>query len=87
MDGQPVKGLEDECIMIMFTPPRQDPGSAVLNVLELLEAPARSSNKEGITVVQPGRDKGMDQLLSITEREGRAEFGNIPQMVEGSFTE
>lgn len=62
--------------MIMFTSPRQDPGSAFLNVLELLDAPAQSSDEEGITIVQLGGD--MEQLLSITEGDGRAEFGNIP---------
>ena len=50
--------------MVIFAPPRQDPGSIVLNV-EFLEALARDLDEEGISIVQPGGDKGMDQPLSI----------------------
>lgn len=65
LNGQPVEGFQDWSDMVIFAPPRQDPGSAVLNMLELLQSPARDPDEEGITVVQPGGDKGMDQLLSI----------------------
>lgn len=73
--------------MIIFAPPRQDPGSAVLNVLELLQASARDPDEEGITVIQPGRDKGMDQPLSIRLGKGRAEFGDVFKVEEGDLTE
>ena len=73
--------------MVIFAPPRQDPGSAVLNMLELLQASARDPDEEGITVVQPGGDKGMDQPLSIRFGEERAEFGNVFKVEEGNLTE
>lgn len=38
--------------MIMFLHPHQDPGDAVLNILETLKALARDPNEECITVVQ-----------------------------------
>lgn len=38
--------------MFMFMHPYQDPGSAVLNILEPLKALARSPNKECIAIVQ-----------------------------------
>ena len=49
----------------MFSHSHQDPGSAVLNVLELLDAPARDPCEERIAVVQSSRDKGMDKFLYI----------------------
>lgn len=59
--------------MILLASPCQDPGSAVLNMLELLHFSAKDPDKEGITVVQPG-DEDMDQLFSICLGEGWAEF-------------
>lgn len=50
-NGQPVKGANTAYVVI-FAPPRQDPGSAVLNMLELLRAPARDPDEEGIAVIQ-----------------------------------
>lgn len=47
---------------MMFLHPHQDPGSAILNILELLDAPAKDPDEECVTVVQPGGDKGMDEL-------------------------
>lgn len=72
--------------MIVFAPPRQDPGSTVLNMLEHLQASARDPDEEGITVVQPGGDKGMDQPLSIRLGKGRAEFGDVFKVKEGTLT-
>lgn len=46
--------------MNMFWHPRQDPGSAILNILEPLEALARDPNEECVTVIQPGGDKGIN---------------------------
>ncbi|XP_010782828.1 aldose reductase-like [Notothenia coriiceps] len=39
---------------------KEDPSSAVLNVLELLDAFVRDPDEECIAVVQPGGDKGVD---------------------------
>ena len=36
LDGQPMKGPEDWSDVFVFAPPRQDPGSTVLDVLQLL---------------------------------------------------
>ncbi len=57
--------------------PHQDPGSAVLNILELLKAPARNPDEECITIVQPGGDKSMDELLCSRKGKGGAQFGNV----------
>lgn len=73
--------------MIKLACPRQDPGSTVLNMLKLLKTSARDPDEERITVVQPGGDKGVDQLLSIAEGKGGAEFSNVSQMKVSSFGE
>lgn len=51
--------------MIEFLHPHQDPSSAGLYVLELLNALARDPNEECIAIVQPGGDEGVDQLFCI----------------------
>ena len=57
-DREPVKGFEDGVDVFIFAHPHQDPGSAVLYVLELLDALARDPDEECIAVIQPGGDKG-----------------------------
>ena len=66
-DREPVKGFEDGGDVFKFAHPHQDPGSTVLYVLELLDALARDPDEESITVVHPGGDKGMDELLCICQ--------------------
>lgn len=58
--------MEDEGDMFMLMHPRLDPGSTVLNILEPLTALARDPDEDynSITIVPPGRDKGMYELLS-----------------------
>ncbi|KAK3506756.1 hypothetical protein QTP70_023753, partial [Hemibagrus guttatus] len=65
----------------------KDPGSTVLNVLELLKTPTRDPNEKCITIVKPGGDKGVDQPFSITEGKGLAKFGYVSDMKKYSFTE
>ena len=60
--GEPVEGFQDWGDVIIFVHPHQDPGSAVLDVLQSLNALARDPD-ECIAVVQPGGDKGVDGLL------------------------
>lgn len=84
---EPMEVMKDGCDVFKFTHPHQDPGSTVLNVLQSLQTPARDPDEECITVVQPGGDKGMDQLLSIREGEGGTEFGDVPEVKESSFTD
>ena len=74
--------MEDRSDVLIFPHPHQDPGSAVLNVLQLLNALARNPDEECVAVVQPGGDKGMNQFFSIRQRECGAEFGNVPEVVE-----
>ena len=69
-DGEPVKRTEDGCDVVIFSHPHQDPGSAVLDVLEPLKALARDPDEKSIAIVQPGGDKGVDQLFSIRKSEG-----------------
>ena len=71
----------------MFAHPHQDPGSGVLDVLESLDAFARDPDEECVTVVQPGGDKGVDELLCICQGECWTEFSDVPEVVEGSLTE
>lgn len=77
MDREPVQGVKDEGDVIVFTHPHQNPGRAILNALELLKGLARDPDEECITVVQPGEDKGMDELLSCRMGEGWLELGYI----------
>ena len=72
--------------MFIFAQPHQDPGSAVLYVLELLDALARDPD-ECIAVIQPGGDKGVDELLCICLGECRPEFGNVVEVVECGLAE
>lgn len=80
---KPVQSVKDAGDVCMFTHPHQDPDSAVLSVLELWKALARVSDEECVTVVKPGGDKGMDELL----RKGKRwpELGNITKVKEGNF--
>ncbi|CAM4652775.1 unnamed protein product [Leuciscus chuanchicus] len=55
---QTVMGVQKDLIFYA-----EDPGSTILHKLELLEALARDSQQECVTVIQPGGDKGMDELL------------------------
>jgi hypothetical protein len=80
-DREPVKGFEDGGDVFIFAQPHQDPGSAVLYVLELLDALARDPD-ECIAVIQPGGDKGVDELLRICQGECRPGFGNVFEVVE-----
>ena len=68
--------------MIIFAHPHQDPSSAVLNVLELLDAFVEDPDEECIAVVQPGGDKGVDQLFGIRQSECGAEFGDVPEVIK-----
>ena len=68
--------------MLIFSHSHQDPSSAVLYVLELLKALARGPDEKCIAVIQPGGDKGVDQLFSIRQGEGRAEFGYVSEVEE-----
>lgn len=85
-DGEPVKRFHDGGDVIMFVHPHQDPGSGVLDVLESLDALARNPDEESITVVQPGGDKGVDELLCICQGECWTEFSNVPEVVERCLT-
>ncbi|XDV12961.1 hypothetical protein PO909_001499 [Leuciscus waleckii] len=89
--------LKDAYFQIQITPRHRpflrfafdgrDPGSAVLNILELLKAPSRNPDEECITVVQPGGDKSMDELLCSRKGKGGAQFGNIAEVKECSFAD
>lgn len=54
----------------------------VLDVLELLETPARNPDEECVAVVKPRGDKGVGELPGIRESEGGTEFGNVFEVVE-----
>ena len=73
--------------MVIFSHPHQDPCSAVLNVLEPLEAFAGDPDEECIAVVQPGGDEGVDEFLCVWESECGAEFGDVPEMEEGGLAD
>lgn len=51
--------------MFMFSCSHLDPGSAFLNVLELLGAPVRDLYEDHIAVVQSWEDKGMGVFFCI----------------------
>ena len=59
--------FEDGSDMFVFTGPHQDPGSAVLDVLQPLDGFARYPDEEPVTVVQPCGNEGMDQLFCCWE--------------------
>lgn len=69
--------------MVVFAHPQQDPSSAVLDVLQFLKAFLR----ECIAVVQPGGDKSVDKLFRICRSEYGTEFGDVPEVEEGSLAE
>lgn len=61
--------MKDEGDVLMLTHPRLDrlprlDMFTVLNILEPLTAFARDPDEERITIVPPGGDKGMYELLS-----------------------
>ena len=60
--------------MFALTHSHQDPGSAVLNILELFKALARDPDEKCVAVVQPGGDKGVDEFFRVSCGERGAEF-------------
>ena len=48
-----MKCFEGGSDAVVLTHPRQDPSSAILDILKLLKVFTRDPNKESITVVQP----------------------------------
>ena len=50
-DREPVERFEDGGDVVEFAHPHQDPGSAVLDVLQFLDIPARDPDEECIAVV------------------------------------
>ncbi len=86
-DREPMERFKDWSDMIIFAHPHQDPNSTVLNVLQLLEAFARDLDKERIIIVQPGGDKGMDKLFSISKSVHRVKFGDVPQVEKRGLTQ
>ncbi len=85
VNREPVQSAKDGGDVLMCTHSHQDPSSAVLDILEPLEALARDPDEECITVVQPGGDKGMDKFLCCRTGERWPEFGDITEVKEGSF--
>ena len=65
-----------------FPHSHQDPSSAVLNDLELLEALARDPDEKCITVVKPLGDKGVDEFFSVWQGECGTESGNVSKVKE-----
>lgn len=57
-----VQGFEDGCDVLMFVHSHQDPGSAVLSVLELLNTFARDPDEKG--------EEDVDKLFSLRKGEG-----------------
>ena len=51
--------------MFTLSHSHQDPGSAVLNILELFEALARDPDEKCVAVIQPGGDGGMDEFFGV----------------------
>ena len=66
-DSEPVQWVEDGGYVLVFSDSHQDPGSAVLNVLQLLDVLARNPGEESVAVVQSRGDEGKDKLLSISQ--------------------
>ena len=79
--------MENGSDVLIFAHSHQEPSSAVLDVLELLKALARNPDEKCVAVIQPGGDKGVDQLFSIGQSEGGAEFGYVSEMEKGCFAE
>ena len=69
--------FEDGCDVVVLPHPHQDPGSTVLNVLQLLDVLAWDPDEECVAVVQPGGDKGVDELLCICQVEYWTELGYV----------
>lgn len=82
VDQEPVQGVMDWGDEIVFMHPRQDPGRAILHVLELFKALYMNLDKECFSVVVPGRDKGMDELLSRRTRMIWPKLGYINEVKE-----
>lgn len=80
-----MQGMKDGGDVLMFTHPHQGPGSAVVHIFEPLKALARDPNKECVTVVQPGGDKGLNEPLSSRTGQRWPEFGHISVVKEGSL--
>ena len=85
LDRKPVEGFQDGCDVVVLPHPHQDPGSTVLNVLQLLDVLTWDPNEECVAVVQPGGDKGVDKFLCIRDSEYGAKFCNITEVKEGGF--
>ena len=63
LDGKPVEGFEDGCDVVVLPHPLQNPGSTILDVLQLMDVLAGDPNEACVAVVQPGGDKGVDTIF------------------------
>ena len=50
LDGKPVEGLEDGCDVVVLPHPLQDPGSTILDVLQLQDVLAGDPDEESVAV-------------------------------------
>lgn len=87
VEEEPVQAVKDGSGVLMFTHLHQDPGSAVLNILEPLKALVRDPDEECVTIIQPEGDKGMDEPLSSRKGERWPKFGDVTKVKEGSLAD
>ncbi len=60
-DGEPVKSMQDGFDVFKFLHSHQDPSSAALDVLELLETLAGNPAEKCVALVQPAGEKGQTE--------------------------
>ena len=73
--------------MVIFAYSHQDSGGTVLDILQPLEVLAGDTKQQGVTVVQPEGDEGVDKFFCIWQSECGAEFRNVPEMEKLCLTE
>ncbi len=58
-------GSEDWCDMLRFSGSSQNPGSSVLDELQLSNGILGKAGEETITIIHPAGDKGMNKFLQV----------------------
>jgi len=61
-----VKSAEDGSDVFILSHSPQDPSSAVLNVLQLLQTFVGDPDEKSVAVIQSRGDEGVDQFFSIS---------------------
>ncbi len=71
---------KDWCDMLRFSGSSQNPGSSVLDELQLSNGLLGKAGEETITIIHPAGDKGMSKFLKVLTGNKTSNYCNVFEM-------